>query len=473
MSFLSSEFFFFFGIVLITAIFLNRRQLTVFLIFASFIFYSFGYPPYILLLIISTGFNFYAGKAIASTLTQNKKNIYLSFSLLVNLGLLAIFKYADFLVINLNYILSFLGMTYLFTEPHILLPIGISYYTFVSLGYLIDIHRGEYKPVVNLVDFSCFISFFPKLVAGPIVRAKEFFPQLKYFSPFNRLNIDSGFGLILLGFFKKAVIADNISTFVDRVYGNPSQFGSAACWLATVCFAIQLYCDFSGYIDIARGASRIIGFELPQNFRWPYLSESVRDFWRRWHMTLSFWIRDYLYIPLGGSRCSRPRMLINLFITWFVMGLWHGAAWTFIAWGLFHGLMVTLEHIISKSKIGVLFSSIPSLLKIFFTFSLVTVGWVFFRASDLASAVLILQKMFSYSSGSWLQGIAELPKLHLAILLGSTAIHCMTYVLRDHDISTLLFVKSPWMIRMSSYVLMTASIIILSGKSTSFIYFKF
>ncbi|MBI5739140.1 MAG: MBOAT family protein [Nitrospirae bacterium] len=456
-----------------TAIFLNRHQLILFITLASYLFYSLGSLPHLFLLLISTVVNFYAGIAIAASLSRNRKKLYLTLSLLFNLGLLATFKYADFLAANFNNMFSLLGMTYTLPQPHILLPIGISYFTFVSLGYSIDIYRGEFKPVTNIIDFSCFISFFPKLVAGPIVRAKEFLPQLKDFRPFNRQNMDTGFGLILIGFFKKAVIADNISPFVDKVYGDPSQFGSAACWLATISFAVQLYCDFSGYIDIARGLSKIIGLELPHNFRWPYLSESVRDFWRRWHMTLSFWIRDYLYIPLGGSRCSRPRMLINLFITWFAMGLWHGASWTYVAWGLYHGIIVSFEHMMSNLKFTSRLAFIPALPKILLTFLLVTFGWVLFRASDLTSAALIFKKMIFIGSGDLLQGVSEFQKLNAALLSVSIVMHYFAYRVRDSNIPGLIFTKTHWVVRVASYALMAAFIVIFSGKAANFIYFQF
>jgi len=285
-------------------------------------------------------------------------------------------------------------------ELEITMPIGISFVTFQALAYLADVYRGEIAYERSFLKSTLFLAFFPKLVAGPIVRAKEFFPQLVCFQRLDRRNTITGVELFLVGCFKKTVIADSLAPLVGKVFSNPGQFDAMTLWGAALAYTIQIYADFSGYTDMARGVSRIVGIELPGNFNWPYFSQSIRDFWRRWHITLSQWLRDYIYIPLGGSKVSPMRLAGNILVTWVICGLWHGASFTFILWGLYHGFFILIErtlHISVEHRGQFRFLAIPRALG---TFVIVLVGWILFRANSYQDALTFLQRLFSFDAYS-------------------------------------------------------------------------
>jgi len=392
-------------------------------------------------------------------------------SVFLNLGLLATFKYLGFFVQSFNLLSQNYGLGLNLDDPNILLPIGISFYTFQTLSYTIDVYRKEVEPCKKLMDFMCFVSFFPQLVAGPIVRYKEFMPQLHKAKPLVTAMTISGLELILFGFFKKVVIADNIAPYVNLIYNDPYNQTGALLWFGSILFAIQIYADFSGYTDIARGLARILGFEFPQNFNWPYLSRSIQDFWRRWHMTLSFWIRDYLYFSLGGSRVKLPRYMLNMLITWLLMGLWHGASFTFILWGLYHGMLLIGFKVYKKLTPNF---QLPKLIGIGITFTVVVLGWVPFRAQSTADALWIWGQMLSFKHN----GLLSLLSSSSWVLWLGLALMCITHSLAHHldylnKPQTGALRASAYPVRLILVTLSMLTIILCSGPNQSFIYFAF
>jgi D-alanyl-lipoteichoic acid acyltransferase DltB (MBOAT superfamily) len=328
---------------------------------------------------------------------KRRRQLYLSASLGVNLGTLAIFKYFNFFNASAASLFGAVGIPYQISPLEVLLPVGISFYTFQSMAYTIDVYRGL-KPEKHAGMFATYVAFFPQLVAGPIERAGHLLPQFREKHFFDYQRTVEGLQWILWGVFKKMVIADRLAIYVNSIYNNLEEFTGLPLIIATVFFAFQIYCDFSGYSDIAIGTAHILGFRLMENFRQPYLATSLRDFWRRWHISLSTWFKDYLYIPLGGSRVSFSRNLINLMIVFVISGLWHGANWTFVIWGALHGLYIIVETILARrSRVSV---KLPKLASGLLVFGFVCFAWIFFRANSLDDAVYVLQNLFDFSSGT-------------------------------------------------------------------------
>ena len=367
------------------------------MLLASYIFYSWWDWRFLTLIWTSTLVDFWAGNRIENSESIKKKRLYLLLSICTNLGILAYFKYAGFFVDSFVDVMSSLGFD-LSVEPlRIILPVGISFYTFQTMSYSIDIYRNNLKPTKSLLDFALFVGFFPQLVAGPIVRAKDFLQQL---STNNREPIQMGRAtkLILGGLFKKIVIADLLATeIVDGVFRNPEGSTGLETLIGIYGYALQIYGDFSGYSDIAIGIALLLGFQFSDNFNQPYRALSLQDFWRRWHISLSSWLRDYLYIGLGGNRKGRLKTYRNLIITMFLGGLWHGAAWTFVAWGLLHGGGLAVERVIDQKSAAKETKKLGRFLRGFFTFHLVCAGWVFFRSVDLDRAF----EVFAALGNSW------------------------------------------------------------------------
>lgn len=471
MSFLDPLFFFFIGPALL-AVALTEGKLRLFLlIMSAYIFFSASYPPYVLILVAGTLFDFWAGNRIHAAQSLLMRRFWMGLTLATNLGVLIGFKYVGFIVEILNGILSTFGSSFLLPRPEISMPLGISFFTFQSLSYTIDIYRRQIKPAGSLLEFASFISFFPHLVAGPIIRARDFLPQLSTMKPLNAFETRLGIGLILVGYFKKAVVGDNAGVLVDQVFSDPAGFGGLACWLGAIFFSIQIYADFSGYTDVATGLSLLLGIRLKENFHWPYLSRSIRDFWRRWHMSLSFFLRDYLYYALGGDRRGQFRTTANLFIVWFLGGLWHGAAWHFVAWGLFHGVLVSTGRILYQSPFGFLWRLLTAPGQIVVTFLLVSLGWVLFRAGSLELAWSMWVKMANPLSTQWGQG-AELffgAPLALAAIAGLA--HIGTYLAYREDSMRTPFTSIPLL----PVVVALAAVVIVavSGDARRFIYFDF
>lgn len=362
------------------------------ILIASYFFYAWWDWRFLLLLIASTLIDYFFGLLIASS---HRKKLFLWLSIINNLSILGFFKYYNFFADSAAILLQHLG---LHVSPYILniaLPVGISFYTFHGMSYVFDIYNGKITPIKNFISYAVFVCFFPLLVAGPIERAWHLLPQVERKRTFSYTQAVEGMRLLLWGFFKKVVIADTLSPVVSEVFGHYNEFSGSTLLLVAFYFAIQIYCDFSGYTDIALGSAKLFGFELLSNFKFPYFSRNIAEFWRRWHISLSSWFRDYLYIPLGGSKSGRFKAIINTFIIFIVSGFWHGANWTFITWGLLHAclflpLLLTNKNrtytstIVAENK---LLPSFKELLQMLGTFSLVTFAWIFFRSPNINAAI--------------------------------------------------------------------------------------
>jgi len=368
--------FLFLPVCLISLYFVPKRFRHIQLLVMSLIFYGYWRLDFVLLIIVSTVVDYFCGIKIHEN-TANKKKVFLLISMVFNLGLLGYFKYFNFGLDNLNHVLSFMG-TGTFESLNIILPVGISFFTFQTMSYSIDIYRGEVEPTRDLLKFGTYVSMFPQLVAGPIVRYSEIEKQLKDFH--SNMKVREGLALFALGFNKKVLIANNVSSVSDFAFKVGGGDHITAI-IGALAYTLQIYFDFSGYSDMAIGLGRMFGFEFPQNFNSPYRSRSITEFWNRWHISLSRWFRDYLYIPLGGNRGSSLSTYRNLFLVMFLCGLWHGAAWTFIIWGLYHSLFLILERLNKRRALG--YHHFPKPLMIMITFFIAVIGWIPFRAQSL------------------------------------------------------------------------------------------
>lgn len=370
----------------------NRKLVyqNVLLLAASYVFYGFWDTRFLILIFISSLSDYLIGLQLSKAEKDTLRKRWLALSLFINLGILFSFKYFNFFIdsfINLSQSFDFQANI---NTLKIILPVGISFYTFQTLSYTIDIYKQKIKPTRNVIDFFTFVSFFPQLVAGPIERAAQLLPQFQIKRHFNYEYAVSGIRLILFGLFKKVVVADRLAYSVNLVYDSPQEFSGLAIITATIFFAIQIYCDFSGYSDIAIGTARLFGFDLMTNFKTPYFSTSIRDFWQRWHISLSTWFRDYVYIPLGGNRVSKGRWWLNVMTTFTVSGLWHGANWTFVIWGGIHGLFYAIEKQFEQVRL-------PKIISGILVFIIVCIAWIFFRADNLNDAILLIQNATHWS----------------------------------------------------------------------------
>lgn len=381
------------------------------LLAASYYFYTSWNGWVIILLFISTVIDYTAGICIADTHELYKKKWYLALSLCSNLALLALFKYANFFLQSAQNVSDVFGIHTQIPYLNVLLPVGISFYTFQTMSYTIDVYREQLTPERNFGKFALFVTFFPQLVAGPIERAGNLLAQFAHRAPFTYENAVIGLRTFLGGMLLKVVVADNLAAYVDAVYNNVHEFYGWPLLFATYLFAFQIFCDFAGYSYMAIGCARVLGFELMENFRQPYLATSIADFWRRWHISLSTWFRDYLYIPLGGNRVSHARWLTNVMLTFLISGLWHGASWTFVIWGGLNGLYQLVGFYVPESLSNVL----PRFFKIGCTFVAVCFAWIFFRANSCADAWYIVTHMFA-----GLQSKHTLYLLRRAVLIGRT-----------------------------------------------------
>ncbi len=383
MVFSSPRFVVFLFVVLAVLWRLKRREgQKLFLASASCLFYAAWDYRYLGLLLLVSGIDYFCGAWIASTSSLLRRRLLLGASLVSNVGILGYFKYYGFLASNLQAV----GLD--LPVRDILLPAGISFYTFKSMSYTIDVYRGHLPPVANWRDYATFITFFPELIAGPIVRASAFLPQLARAIGPTAESLRVGAGLFLIGLTKKSLLADRLATVADPVFSDPSSYGAASVWAGVIAYSLQIYCDFSGYSDIAIGTAKMIGYDLPENFNMPYLATNVAEFWRRWHMTLSAWLRDYLYIPLGGNRLGPSRAYANLFVTMLLGGLWHGASWNFVFWGALHGCALAAHRAWSARGLR-----LNETLGRILTFSFVTLCWIPFRAPSSEIAREILTRM--------------------------------------------------------------------------------
>jgi alginate O-acetyltransferase complex protein AlgI len=405
MLFPTAKFLAFFVVVFVVYWLLGRhRGRLLWLTFASGFFYMSWSPWFLLLILGSTCTDYLVALKLNEVRSDRTRRWLVATSVAINLGILVSFKYAAFALDSAREVTHWLGWSVPLPMAQAFLPLGISFYTFEAISYIVDVYRGKTAPVKNPFDYALYILFFPHLVAGPIVRAADFLPQLHRPKRFDWPRFQAGTQLFLIGLFKKSVIADQVALVIDPVFADPGKFGSTALWLAVLGYAVQIYCDFSGYTDMALGLAHTLGFKLPNNFNAPYLATSPADFWRRWHISLSSWLRDYLYIPLGGNRKGPSRTMLNLFATMLLGGLWHGASWTFVVWGAYHGALLAVQRMIPAGWARPASKPIGAVL----TFLLVCVGWVLFRAQTLTDAGTILRGLAVPTDGLGLTADANL-----------------------------------------------------------------
>lgn len=421
MNFAQLEFIVFLAIVVLAnSRISNPTSRKILLLVASYYFYAYWDYRFAGLLVFSTLLDYTIGKLLGRIDRIAVRHMLLITSLVGNLGLLGFFKYYNFFIESAQTIFGHWGISG--TTLNIILPIGISFYTFQTLSYSIDVYRRTLQPCRNLLDFALYVAFFPQLVAGPIVRASEFLPQLSRMLRPQPAQVYSGLAQLLRGFVKKVLIADHLAALADPVFAAPDLYAWPTVVLAVLAYTGQIYGDFSGYSDIAIGSARLLGFELPENFRHPYLARSPGDFWRRWHITLSTWLRDYLYIPLGGNRVGPFFTYRNLLITMTLGGLWHGASWNFVIWGIWHGMMLCLTR---TWKIDPLASLPRRIFETGFTFAIVVFGWTLFRTSSIEQFLTLWSQILTPNSG--LLWLPPLPLIALALLILEHAIWLSRY----------------------------------------------
>ena len=447
----------FLSIVLPVYLLVRRTQLAVWWLFAaSYFFYGWWNPLFLLLIFYSTVLDYVV---VILMDRGRRKTLWLWVSLVNNLFLLGFFKYSGFVTENLNLLLSATGGTYQLEAPGVLLPVGISFFTFQSMSYTIDFYRGNIERERSFVRFATFVAFFPQLVAGPIERARELLPQLHSHPPVTLSDFSDGLSLFLVGLFKKVALANYLAVYVDEIYLIPDQHAGPALALATFAFAWQIYFDFSGYTDMARGVARMMGYRLMLNFNNPYLATGLTDFWSRWHIRLSTWFRDYVYIPLGGNRRGTWIMYRNLFLTFVISGVWHGAGWNYVVWGLLHAVGTVLTHAGERT---VWYAELPRILKQVFVFVFVCFAWIFFRAESLSDALLIIERI---ASSGWQD--PAFPLLAL-LLVSSLWLYQFLYESRFHQL-----LSTP-LVRVTLAVLMILYLCIAPGAAGQpFIYFQF
>ncbi|MBL6754894.1 MAG: MBOAT family protein [Planctomycetes bacterium] len=420
MLFVEFRFLAFFGLVLAVSWALRRNGARkAFLLLASYGFYAAWDWRFLGLILLSTLVDGLAGQQIhAAGDRQSRRRAWLILSLVVNLGILVTFKYYDFFAGSLNDLLTWLGVGSSLPVLNLVLPVGISFYTFQTLSYSLDIYRRQLAPARSPLDLALFVAFFPQLVAGPIVLAKEFLPQLAARPRWGSVDVRAALVLFFVGFVKKSCLSDALSPYVDAVHQAPDAVGAAGAWLSAAAFAAQIYCDFSGYTDMAIACAALLGYTLPTNFRAPYLTRSVGSFWTHWHITLGRWFREYLYFPLGGNRRGPGRSAINLFIVFLVSGLWHGAAWTFVLWGCIHGAFVALE----RTRLGGALARLPMIPALLYVNLVWMVSMVIFRSPSLEGASSLLRAMFSTALPPS-TGAVPIPPWIAPVLVGAFAVH--------------------------------------------------
>jgi len=452
MLFNSFIFFILLGLVLPIFYFLrSKTSKNAFLLLASYLFYGYWDWRFCLLLLISTLVDFYLGKKIFSETNKKKKKQLVFISLAVNLGILAFFKYFNFFIGSFEELVGLFGQELDYLHLNIILPVGISFYTFQTLSYSLDIYRGKLKPTYNLIDFALFVSFFPQLVAGPIERASNLIPQLSKKLQPTKQQLVAGINLVVIGLFKKVMIGDTTGRFVDQIFGTKEAFSGSDYLFALILFSIQIYADFSGYSSIARGVAKLLGVELIKNFEQPYLSRNITEFWRRWHISLSTWLRDYLYIPLGGNRKGTRRTYINLLLTMLIGGLWHGASWNFVIWGGIHGIYLAFHKLLLgdrrpvSSNITLKEMSLLKFVKvssnILLTYVLVLFTWLFFRSTDFHMTLNILSEIGHMTIHSYSLKLLQITLVFLFVTIGldiwqyKTAIHGVFQTIKNPILS--------------------------------------
>jgi alginate O-acetyltransferase complex protein AlgI len=444
----------------------QHRLRKLWLLAASLGFYGTWNPWLLFVIVFSAAFDFAIAQKIEQSSAPARRRQLLVVSVCVSLGILAFFKYTNFLLDNAIGALNLFGFDTRHPAFAIVLPLGISFYTFETISYVVDVYRGRLRAERNFFDYALFIMFFPHLIAGPIVRPRHFLRQVPVPKRFDWNRLELGARLFILGLVKKAVIADHMAVLVDPVFAAPGAYSSSAVWVAVLCYAIQIYCDFSGYSDMAVGTAHAFGYKLPDNFNMPYAASNITEFWHRWHISLSTWLRDYLYIPLGGNRFGTAATYRNLMLTMILGGLWHGAGWNFLLWGSYHGLLLSAHRAIARHTASA--RTFPKPPAIAVTFFCVCVGWVFFRAESIGQALTILQRMLTPSGGQRFDSasLAVALAAWLAVILG----HSITL---NVDLP-LLFRRLPAPVLATGIaaVFLVAQIL-MPQKGATFIYFQF
>ncbi len=449
--------------------FLSWKSKKSMLLLASYIFYGLWNPPLVILLWISTLVDWQAGKKLYRENSRRKRNMWLMLSLMVNLGFLAFFKYGGFLLENFIYLLQFTGIEYSPAAPDIILPMGISFYTFQTMSYTIDMYYKRTKPAKTFLDFALYVTFFPQLVAGPIVRSSELIPQFYKPKKANFKQFRWGLFLLTFGLFQKIIMADTLLAGPsDTVFGSGKILTLLDAWSGTLAFSGQIFFDFAGYSTCAIGIALMLGIVLPDNFRYPYGAIGFSDLWSRWHISLSSWLRDYLYIPLGGNRRGPVRTYINLTLTMLLGGLWHGAAWTFVFWGLLHGVYLMIERFL-KNYVSITLNAWNGILLALATYFCVNITWVFFRAPDFSTATNMLSSMFMLNQ----QGEKVLQFLDIYIVMIVTVtLFFSHWFMRNTSVKEVAG-KLPWWILGIIWGFMILVLAISQGSSEQFIYFQF
>ncbi len=447
----------------------NRKNL---LLVASYVFYGAWNPPFAALLFATSALDFYLGARIAAAGEPRSRRAWMVTSVVVNLSMLGFFKYGNFLLENFQWLLDRAGIMYVPPHLDLFLPIGISFYTFHSLSYTLDVHRGATQPTRSLRDFLLAVSFFPQLVAGPIVRAADFLPQCVAPPAPRPGRFIWGLLLMTLGLFQKTVLADTMpSSSADSVFSFGGPLSVLDAWIGVLAFSGQIFFDFAGYSTCAIGAALCLGFELRDNFRFPYAAVGFSDFWRRWHISLSTFLRDYLYIPLGGNRGGPIRAGVNLMIVMLIGGLWHGAAWTFVVWGVIHGLCLVLERVLRAVFRDVAWPAHPGvqILLALGTYAVICLAWVFFRASDFATAARLVSAMAgAFPTGSAILSTREI----LQVGIVTFALLLAHWALRDITIEIAVARTPRWLLPVL-WAAMLFAIILTQGNGHAFIYFQF
>ena len=482
MSFNSLSFVLFFTAVLVLYFSIPHRFRWILLLAASYYFYMCWKIEYVVLILAATLVNYLCGLQMGRTADRGKRKKYLVLSLVSSLALLFAFKYFNFFNESVRQLFDKLNLVYHVPMLRVLLPVGISFYTFQALSYTIDVYRGRKEPEKHIGIFALYVAFFPQLVAGPIERASNLLPQFRKKNDFDYQNLREGLLLVLWGMFKKIVIADRLALYVNQVYNNASDYQGLPLIVATYFFAFQIYCDFSGYSDIARGTAKTMGYDIMNNFDRPYFARSIPDFWRRWHISLSTWFRDYLYIPLGGNRCSRMRWCFNILIVFIVSGLWHGANWTFVIWGTLHGVWQVISVLTEKVRTAFtgrlkVNSFGLKAIKVFVTFHFVCLGWIFFRANSLSDAVYIIRHIPTniLNTARLAEPFDLLGEFWFVFALFLISVLIFVQVLqRSRPGTRFLNVKPIWL-RWSFYYIIIFAIIIFAvvTEEGQFIYFQF
>jgi alginate O-acetyltransferase complex protein AlgI len=474
MLFCSQQFFLFFTIIFVTYWALPWHRVRVWLLLAaSFYFYASWNKWLAGIICISTAMDYLVARGMQASSSSTWRKLLLGMSLVANLGLLFYFKYANFFLDSLQATLRAVGAETSFRPLSVILPIGISFYTFEAINYTIDVYRRRVPAERNLANFMLFITFFPHLVAGPIVRAKDFLPQIRRRKHWDWARLELGAQYFLMGLFKKLAIADRMALFADPVFANPGEYHSGAVWIAMLAYALQIYCDFSGYTDMALGTAHMLGYKLAKNFNMPYLAVNVSEFWRRWHISLSSWLRDYLFIPLGGSRGTNAQTNRNLMITMTLGGLWHGASWTFVVWGILHGLLLIVHRgfqAICKRhwRLDAVMQSVPgTVLRVTLTFLAVCVGWVFFRSTTFSGAAIFLYRLVVPH-----EGIGA--PLHNRSLWYTVAVVALCHALAQRGFWKKLAIRLPSPVLGFGYaVVLTLALVLAPDAGKAFIYFQF